>query len=398
MTNKLKGLYKLVVARTYNFIAIKIIFKIQYKWHARKPVKENKVIFIEPRFAETSSSLVLLRDRMIEMGGFDIQEMSIGYGITRVRYQIKLIMRFLKEMATAKYVFTTDSNKALGGFEKRPETVMVQAWHACGAFKKFGFSTADLLFGSDRKQQERYPLHRNYDIVTVSSSEIVWAYEEAMGLEGKNQVKPLGTSRTDVFFDKKFISDAIELVEQNIPAARNKKIILYAPTFRGKVSYAEAPDKLDISMLKEAFDKDYILLIKHHPFIKKHHPIPEDCKNFAYDVSKDLDIEELLCVADICISDYSSLIFEYSLFEKPMIFFAYDLEEYFDWRGFFYNYDELTPGPVFSETKEIVDYISDIENNFNKDEVIKFRKKFMSACDGNATERILEETFKLAKA
>lgn len=108
------------------------------------------------------------------------------------------------------------------------------------------------------------------------------------------------------------------------------------------------------------------------------------------DVTTELDIDKLLCVSDVCISDYSSLIFEYSLFERPMIFFAYDLDEYFDWRGFYYNYDELTPGPIVKTTEEIIDYIQHLDTRFNPSQVRAFREKFMSACDGHATDRILE--------
>ena len=134
--------------------------------------------------------------------------------------------------------------------------------------------------------------------------------------------------------------------------------------------------------------------MKHHPLVRKRPKISEELlNNFAVDFTDDMSIESLICVSDICISDYSSLIFEYSLFERPMIFLAHDLETFFDWRGFYYDYDELTPGPIFSTNEEIIDYISNIDSRFNKQEVIDFRNKFMSACDGHATERIIETTF-----
>ena len=142
--------------------------------------------------------------------------------------------------------------------------------------------------------------------------------------------------------------------------------------------------------MKEALGDEYFLLLKHHPFVKKRPEIPENCQDFAMDVTKELDIDKLLCVSDVCISDYSSLIFEYSLFERPMIFFAYDLDEYFDWRGFYYNYDDLTPGPIVKTTEEIIDYIQNLNTRFNPSQVHAFREKFMSACDGHATDRILE--------
>ena len=73
-----------------------------------------------------------------------------------------------------------------------------------------------------------------------------------------------------------------------------------------------------------------------------------------------------------------------------MIFFAYDLEDYFDWRGFYYNYDELTPGPVVTTNEEIVAYIHQVKDHFDPSEVRAFRNRFMSACDGHATERIID--------
>ena len=103
-----------------------------------------------------------------------------------------------------------------------------------------------------------------------------------------------------------------------------------------------------------------------------------------------MQIDDLLCVSDICISDYSSLVFEYSLFERPMIFFAYDKAEYDDWRGFYYDYDEMTPGPICTENEEMIDYIQNLDTRFNKQEIADFHYKFMRSCDGHATERILE--------
>ena len=263
-------------------------------------------------------------------------------------------------------------------------------WHACGAFKKFGMSTAELIFGDNRKSLERYPNYGNLSYVTVSSPEVIWAYEEAMNLKDtKTQVVATGVSRTDVFYDQHFIEQSKAAVYSVCPAAENKKIILYAPTFRGRVAKAESPDCLDIPAMKRALGDEYVLLIKHHPFVKQPPVVPEDCADFAMDVTKSLEIDQLLCASDVCVSDYSSLIFEYSLFERPMIFFAYDLDDYFDWRGFYYNYDELTPGPVVKETEEIIDYIRHLDTRFDQAQVHAFKEKFMSSCDGHATDRIM---------
>lgn len=386
----MKKLIKRILGRVYDFLTIKIVYPHQYRKYAKAPVKKGKVILLEPRFLQTTDSLLRIKDELIRRDGFDIMEMSIGLETLRLKQQYRNIMKFLKEFADAEYVFTTDSNKAVGGFEKRDETKVVQVWHACGAFKRFGFGTVGHGFGGSNYKQKMYPLHRNYNVVTVSSPEVVWAYEQSMGLEGKNQVKPWGVSRTDAFYDEAVLASAREKLLQVCPAAEGRKVILYAPTFRGRVLEAVSPDAMDLRAMKQALGEDYVLLIKHHPFVKKRPVIDETCRDFAFDVSDSMEIEELLCVADLCISDYSSLVFEYSLFTKPMIFFAYDLDDYYDFRGFYYDYDEMTPGPVVKDTEELIRCIQELETNFDPAEVTAFREKFMSACDGHATERIID--------
>ena len=362
-----------------------------YQKAAASPVEENKIVFIEVRFPEITDSFRLLYDELKKDSRYTVKEhylLNFTAGLPEYR---RRVLAMVKDVATAKYIFINDASTAVAAIPLRKETKLIQVWHACGAFKKFGLSTADLLFGDDAKEQARHPNYRNQTLVTVSSPEVCWAYEEAMGIPKESGVvQPLGISRTDVFYDTEFLEKARQRVDAVFPAASGKKIILYAPTFRGRVKQAVSPDKLDIRAFKKQLGSEYVLLVKHHPFVQHPPVIPEDCRDFALDVTKLLEIDELLSAADICISDYSSLVFEYSLFEKPMIFFAYDLEEYFDWRGFYYDYNELAPGLIAKTNEEMLSYIKDIDNRFDKKAVQDFRYKFMRSCDGNATKRILE--------
>lgn len=376
----------------------KLLFRIlpeAYNAHRNDPMDERKVIFVELRYNKLMNSMEELYRRLKEEYDYDIHLHLINNGsISRKEYR-KRCRKLVADMATAKYVFLSDASEAVSCVDLRPETVVTQLWHACGAFKKFGLSTADLLFGFDRKQQERHPMYRNLTYVAVSSPEIIWAYAEAMNLKGQEEkIKPVGTSRTDVFFRSETIETAFEHLYKKFPAARGRKVILYAPTFRGRVARAKTPDCFDLEAFYQALGEDYVVIMKHHPLVRELPPIPEKLQGtFAYDATKTMSIEDLLCVSDICISDYSSVIFEYSLFERPMLFYAYDLEEYFDWRGFYYPYDELTPGPVCQTNEEMIDYILHLEERFDKQEVIDFKNKFMSACDGHATERIINLVF-----
>ena len=366
-----------------------------YNAHREEPIDEKKVIFLEPVQPKVTNNMRLIYDRLQKSGRFTIHEHYLRTNFVYRRQWKKNCAAFLSDLATAKYVFLPEASQVLSCVDMRPETIVVQTWHACGAFKKFGFSTADQLFGASRENQLRHPLNRNYTYVTVSSPDVAWAYVEAMQLQGHEDiVRPIGVSRTDVFFDQHRIGDARRKIYQKFPAARGKKIILYAPTFRGHTGNAEAPDKLDVRAFHETLGEDYVMIIKHHQLVRELPKLPKELEgSFVYDGSRNMDINDLLMVSDICISDYSSLIFEYSLMERPMLFFAYDLEEYFDWRGFYYNYDEMTPGPVCKTNREMIDYIQHIDERFDRQVVRDFRYRFMRSCDGQSTDRIMKLVF-----
>ena len=374
----------------YRWYIFKYLYPKIYKKNAKKPVDENKVVFVELRLPNLTNSFQLLYDTLYINYDFDIHCHFLRNTFTTRKDFRNRCKAFIKDIADAKYVFMDEATNIMGNFETRPETVIIQLWHGCGAFKKFGFSTADAIFGATREQMEKYPFNRNYTHVTVSSPEVIWAYEEAMRYTHESGVvKALGSSRTDIFYDQEFIKHSFDVLYDVMPEAKGKKVILYAPTFRGRVAKATAPRVLDNEFMRYELGDEYVLLIKQHPLVRKRPAVSEFCADFAMDVTTLMSIEELLCVSDICISDYSSLVFEYSLFERPMIFLAHDLDQFFDWRGFYYDYHELAPGPVVKNTTEVVDYIKNIDKNFDKKRVHDFREKFMSACDGHATERII---------
>lgn len=361
-----------------------------YREAAKAPVQENKVVFIELRLPELTNSFQTMYQELSAKYDFEIHCHFLRTTFVGKQEHERRCLDMIRDVATAKYVFLNEASNVFSSLPIREETVVTQLWHGCGAFKKFGMSTADLLFGENRKNMLKYPYNKNYTHVTVSSPEVIWAYAEAMNLDKDSGIiKPLGSSRTDVFYDDIFIRKAYNKLYRLMPEARDKKVILYAPTFRGRVAAAASPDCFDVGMFAENLSEEYVLLFKHHPLVRIRPEIPEAYADFARDFTDTMAIDELLCVADICISDYSSLVFEYSLFEKPLLFYAYDLDEYFDWRGFYYDYQELTPGPIVTTNEEMIDYIRHIDTRFEKEQVTAFKEKFMSACDGHATERIL---------
>ena len=368
-------------------------FPAVYRLSAREPVQDNLVMFIELHDQnKISDNYQLIWEKLSEHGTYDPELFILNKPKGNEISYYKRCAELTARAARARYIFVDDAFQVFGHVPIRRETGIYNVWHACGAFKRFGFGTAELKFGGNRKTQEKYP---NYTFCTefyVSSPEVVSVYAESTGLPAE-RVIPAGVSRTDIFFRDSFVTGAREKISRLFPQSAGKKIILYAPTFRGRVAEASAPDQLSVPMFHNALSDEYVLVVKHHPFVKDLPEIRQEDRDFAADLTNSMSIEELLCAADICISDYSSVIFEYSLFLKPMVFYAYDQEEYDEWRGFYYDYSEMTPGPVFTTNEDMLDYIQHVDEKFDVQEVIRFRDRFMSSCDGHVTERLIDRIF-----
>ena len=369
------------------FFVLAILFPTIYKIFSFRTLNHQKIIFIEPSSPKLSDNFFLIYERLTSEERFTVKKHFLLSNAGKFTY-FKNCLKMILDISDAKYIFLDEACDALGRIPFRYSTKVIQVWHACGAFKKFGFSTADSLFNPSLKEMQRFPFYRYCSLVAVSSPEVIRAYSEGMGLEPA-KILPLGVSRTDLLFQQEYRENARDKFYTLMPSSRGKKIILYAPTFRGQVRQASVSDMLQIAELYHSLNDQYVLAIKYHPHISVFPAIPEECQQFARDFTHSMDIQELLCVADICISDYSSLIFEFSLFERPIILFAYDLEEYLKWRGFYYDYESMVPGPVLKTTSEIIDCILHIDQHFDLQRVKNFKDKFMSSCDGHSTDRLI---------
>ena len=371
-----------------------------FKLYSRKPIDEKLVIFAD-------SSSVLLPDYMVEIyerlnaQGYHTR-VFLKRKSSRKWYRDKIYetinsFRFTKYYAQCKVLFLTDYYYYAYANQPRENQQVVQLWHGCGAFKKWGYSTADLEWGADKQALEEYPIHNTYTYVPVSSESITKFYAEAFNCDEKI-IRAHGVPRTDKYFDEKFIRESNESVREKYPEIAGRKIILYSPTFRGKSKgKAGFTQMLDFLYLKKHLAKEYVILVKLHPFVKKgmnlSKTLSELYENFVIDISLTVPIDEAMCAADMVITDYSSLIFEYALLGRPMIFFAYDLEQYDKERSFYLDYKSFVPGDIVTDTEELYLSIRKNETDFDSGRVERFKNEFMSACDGHSTDRILETIF-----
>ncbi|WP_297638991.1 CDP-glycerol glycerophosphotransferase family protein [uncultured Clostridium sp.] len=303
-------------------------------------------------------------------------------------------IKYLLHMCKAEYYLATSSFFIIDDFyfpvyamnKLRKGTEVIQVWHACGAFKKFALSTIDENYSNGNEYIKYVPIHTNYSYVTVTSEEVAKHYADAFRMSEKNIV-PLGAPRTDLFFDEKKKVEVEKELYSLYPKLKEKRVILYAPTFRGTgQSNANGGINIDIEKLVNSLDENTVLVLKMHPFVTWRYKGNDER---VIDMSDYKSINNILLITDILITDYSSTIFEFALLEKPMIFYADDLEEYIDDRDFYYNFEELVPGPIVKTTDELIDILN--KGNYDIEKIKEFKNKFFKYTDGKASERLVDK-------
>ena len=303
---------------------------------------------------------------------------------TKRKFKEKILL--LKDIASSKYILVDDFYPLIYPLKIRKNAKLIQVWHAMGAFKTVGYSR--------NKSKEGYKssslTHKNYTDTIVSSENIRKNYAEAFGIDIE-KVHPYGIPRTDIFYSDKYKRDIRKQLYQKYPQFKNKKVILFAPTFRGKGQKTAYYDYslIDFNLIKKKFSKDYVFLVKMHPFIKKLPDIDFENDDFYYNLSNEREINDLLFITDILITDYSSVIFEYSFFKKPVIFYIPDYENYDGSRGFYYPFSKYTYGDIAKNNKELINLIKN--SKVNKKKLQEFFDYFCGACDGKSTERVVKK-------
>jgi teichoic acid ribitol-phosphate primase len=292
-------------------------------------------------------------------------------------------------LATARVFIVDDHFFPIYAIRPRRGTTIVQTWHGSGAFKKFGYSVLDKAFGADAASDRRVRMHRGYDVCLVSSTSAAVHFAEAFRLPIERFRSDLGIPRTDVLFGEERIARTVAALRQRYAIPADRRVVLYAPTFRGdSVMAAHATDDLDLGAMRAALGADHVLLVKLHPFVRAAAPIAADLTDFAIDVSDHPDINELLLIADVLVTDYSSVIYEFSLLGRPMVFFAPDYVAYEEERGFYFDYRTGVPGPIAESTEAVIELLR--AGTFDLARVETFRRASFDIADGRSTSRFIE--------
>ena len=301
------------------------------------------------------------------------------------KYTFKQRFELIYLIVVSKYIFLDDFYPMIYALKLRKNTHLIQLWHAMGAFKTVGYSRMNKVGGPKSTSLT----HKNYTGTIVSSESIRKNYAEAFGIS-IDKVHALGIPRTDIFFDKKYGDRVKECFYKKYPQLLGKKVILFAPTFRGngqKTAYYNF-DWFDFKKFSDKFKEEYVCIFKLHPFIKSKPEYKIENDEFYVDMTSEREINDILFITDILITDYSSVIFEYSFFKKPVIFFTPDLDEYKNSRDFYYKLDKYTYGPVVNSFNELMQNVSTAK--VDKKKLNEFYEFFCSSCDGKSTKRVVD--------
>ncbi|MFT4230087.1 MAG: CDP-glycerol glycerophosphotransferase family protein, partial [Microbacterium sp.] len=345
--------------------------------------KAGRILFASDQQASMEGNLLRVHERMIERGldeRFDLRT-SIRLAGTRGWLATTRVLHLL---ATSEIILLDDYFGLLNHVTIDRRSRVIQLWHAGSGFKSVGYSrfgTAD----SPRLQQP----HRQYTFAISGSERLRHVYAEAFGIE-EDAVIPTGLPRIDWFLDEARTQAFTEAFYARHPHLRGKRVILFAPTFRGS-SHSTAfydYDLIDLDALYEACPADTVVLFRMHHFVKDPIAIPEKYRDRFFDMTRFPDGLGLLHVTDLLITDYSSIIYEFALLDRPMLFFAPDKAVYAATRGFHRDYDETAPGRVCETFDEVVHAIRD--GDFGQDKRARFRAENFDRIDTGAADRVID--------
>ena len=267
-----------------------------------------------------------------------------------------------------------------------PENVIVQLWHAPGASKKFGGSV-DIESRPILKK-----ISNNTDWLIVTSDDIKKYYAEAFQIS-ENKIKALGLPRMDYYFENHDSKELKNKFCKDYGISPDKKIILYAPTFRDEEEFNNVFNYFDLEKFNKELSDEYVLALRLHPKIKNFYKDDISSKGQYIDVSDFKNEQELMLLSDMLITDYSSIMIEYSILSRPIVFFTYDLDNYLSKeRGFYYDFEKTVPGPIVYTSDELIDAIKN--NDFDKSKISSFANTQFNEINGQSSKHVVDYLLK----
>lgn len=349
------------------------------------PVQKNKVFMIATHDAGEEGNIGIvaaaIRKRIPSM---KIIFLTAKDGIHR---PFSFFLGKSYHMATAGTIFLDNEFMPMAFTPISKKVKVVQLWHGTGTIKKFGQD-------SDKGEVARLA-HRANERLThliVNSEMTKKQYASAFNMPDE-RIHILGLPRTDLILDEEKMAKLQEKFYAKYPHLRGKRCTLYAPTFRDDET--DCPRiALDLERFAGQMEEDEVLLLRLHPHVAAQFPKDAlaSCATQIYNMSDYEGTTSLLAISECLITDYSSIVFEYCLLGRCMIFYAYDLQQFEQQgRSFYENYEQFVPGPIAKNQTELENLWR--HRGQTKEEIDTFRKQMFAYLDKNATNRLLKLIF-----
>lgn len=388
----MKGL-KSIALRGY-----KIVFKIA---GVILPKKKNRIIFESFLGRQYSDNPRALYEYIIDnyedkydlIWSVDRRHVKL-FQEKGLPYYRRFSVKWLLAMNTAG-VWISNSRLPLW-IPKPKKTTYLQTWHGT-PLKRLALDMDEVHMpgtNTERYKKNFTTESSKWDYLVSPNHYSTEIFERAFDF--KQTMLETGYPRNDylVNFNDK---DYIHKLKVDLGIPRNKKIMLYAPTWRDNEFYGRGRYKFDIQLdldkMKETLGDEYIILLRMHYLIAENINV-EKYDGFVIDFSSYEDIRDLYLVSDILLTDYSSVFFDYAILNRPMYFFTYDLESYRDTlRGFYFDFEKDAPGPLLFNTSEVIDAITSEEDEYYMKRQ-SFRNTYTSLEDGLASDRVIKRVLK----
>lgn len=330
------------------------------------PKKGNRILFMSENRFSISENLEAI-DRRLREREMD-KDYKISYSFRNIfdhKYSLFSSLKVVWKIAMSDYIFIDDYTPIFTLFKLRKGTTLVQTWHAGVGFKTVGYAR----FGIAGSPHPYHSCHRKYTYGLVGCEELKEIYSEVWGVP-KSALIASGMPRLDHFLDEDIIKSEQERLYEKYPAFKDKKVILFAPTYRGvgqKTAYYDY-EQLDFPKLHEfCKENNAVFVFKMHHFIKEPVPIADEERDLLIEVT-DEKINSLYYVSDVLITDYSSCFYDYSLLQKPILFYLYDQELYTATRGVQRPIEDVAPGKICNSFD---DMLTALKNNDFETEKLK---------------------------
>ncbi|MFK4041312.1 CDP-glycerol glycerophosphotransferase family protein [Nonomuraea wenchangensis] len=274
-------------------------------------------------------------------------------------------------------------------YPKPRGTRYLQTWHGQG-IKSIGFDAPDLRSDFDRPRAQWRAAVARWDALVSPSAEFSRIFVPSNGYTGK--VYRYGTPRCDALVRGEPAGDVRGLLD--LPPGR--RVLLYAPTYRDRAMGSGQSVRADLELLAEELAGEWVVVLRTHPV--ERYETPEHLRHFVRFAGRYPEVNDLMLASDALLTDYSSLMCDYAITGRPMVFYLDDWDDYrLSERGVYHDLPAIAPGPCVTTTEELVDVLRrlDEEHAAHAARYAAFRELWCADERGDAATRIVDDFFRV---